>query len=64
MLRLQRLLPNGYRSHQADKQVDFANSYGTHMLSQPDLTDTCSQINSGPGKDTADMVDKHEAARR
>ena len=64
MLRLQRIFPNGYRSHQADKQVDFANSYGTHMLSQPDLTDTCSQINSGLGKDTADMVDKHEAAGR
>lgn len=39
-LRLQRILPNSCRSHQTDKQVNFANSYGTHILSQPDLADT------------------------
>ncbi|EFT80434.1 hypothetical protein HMPREF9602_02058 [Cutibacterium acnes HL030PA2] len=42
-LRLQRILPNGCRSHRTDKQVNFANSYGTHILSQPDLADTYSQ---------------------
>lgn len=39
-LRLQRILPNSCRSHQTDKQVNFANSYGTHILSQSDLADT------------------------
>lgn len=33
-------MPNSCRSHQTDKQVNFANSYGTHILSQPDLADT------------------------
>ncbi len=33
-------MPNGCRSHRTDKQVNFANSYGTHILSQPDLADT------------------------
>ncbi|EGF00399.1 hypothetical protein HMPREF9586_01702 [Cutibacterium acnes HL083PA2] len=42
-MRLQRILPNGCRSHRTDKQVNFANSYGTHILSQPDLADTYSQ---------------------
>ena len=47
---------------QTDKQVDFANSYGTHIPSQPDLTDKCSQISSGAGKAAAEMVDKHGKA--
>ncbi|AOG27593.1 ABC transporter substrate-binding protein [Cutibacterium avidum] len=47
---------------QTDKQVDFANSYGTHIPSQPDLTDKCSQINNGAGKAAAEMVDKHGKA--
>ncbi|MDO4411733.1 ABC transporter substrate-binding protein [Cutibacterium sp.] len=47
---------------QTDKQVDFANSYGTHIPSQPDLTKKCSRINSGIGKEAAEMVDKYGKA--
>lgn len=47
---------------QTDKQVDFANSYGTHIPSQPALTDKCSQIATGAGKDAAEMVDKYGKA--
>ena len=43
---------------QTDKQVDFANSYGTHIPSRTDLVSTASQISSGPGKEAADFVDK------
>lgn len=43
---------------QTDKQVDFANSYGTHIPSQPDLVPQCTQIAKGPGKKAAEFVDK------
>ncbi|WP_257477508.1 ABC transporter substrate-binding protein [Acidipropionibacterium jensenii] len=43
---------------QTDKQVDFANSYGTHIPAQPALVSQASQISSGPGKEAAEFVDK------
>lgn len=43
---------------QTDKQVDFANSYGTHIPSQTSLVSKASQISSGPGKEAAGFVDK------
>ena len=41
---------------QEDDQVDFANSYGTHIPAKPALVAKCNKIASGPGKDAADMV--------
>ena len=41
---------------QTDYQIDFANSYGTHIPSQPGLVPKCTKIAQGPGKDAADMV--------
>jgi multiple sugar transport system substrate-binding protein len=43
---------------QTDKQVDFANSFGTHIPAQPALVSQASQISSGAGKEAADFVDK------
>ncbi len=43
---------------QTADQVDFANSYGTHIPSQVALVPQCTKIAQGPGKDAADMVAK------
>ncbi len=43
---------------QTDKQVDFANSYGTHIPARTDLVSKASQISDGAGKEAADFVDK------
>lgn len=43
---------------QTDKQIDFANSFGTHIPAQPALVSQASQISSGAGKEAAGFVDK------
>lgn len=41
---------------QTDKQVDFANSYGTHIPSQTALSSKASKISSGAGAEAVKMV--------
>ncbi len=41
---------------QTDKQVDFSNSYGTHIPAQPDLVPQASKLSEGAGKDAATFV--------
>ena len=43
---------------QTDKQIDFANSYGTHIPARTDLVSQASQIASGASRDAAEFVDK------
>ncbi len=47
---------------QTDKQIDFANSYGTHIPSQSSLVPQCTQIADGAGKEAAEFVDKYGKA--
>lgn len=44
---------------QTDYQVDFANSYGTHIPAMTELVAKADKVSSGPGKDAADMVANH-----
>mgnify|MGYP002722054034 FL=1 len=43
---------------QTDKQVDFADSYGTHVPARTDLVSQATQISEGVGKQAATMVDE------
>ena len=41
---------------QEDKQVDFSNSYGTHIPAKPALVAKADKLSEGPGKDAAQFV--------
>ncbi len=43
---------------QEDFQVDFSNSYGTHIPAKPSLVAKADKIASGPGAEAAGFVDK------
>lgn len=43
---------------QEDKQVDFSDSYGTHIPAKPALADKTTKLKSGPGADAATFVAK------
>ncbi len=43
---------------QAEDQVDFANSYGTHIPARPELFAKADKIASGPGASAAKFVDE------
>lgn len=44
---------------QDDKQVDFANNYGTHIPAKPALVAKANKVASGPGADAAKFVTDH-----
>lgn len=44
---------------QEDKQVDFSNSYGTHIPAKPSLVPKASKVASGPGAKAAEFVEEH-----
>lgn len=44
---------------QTDKQVDFSNSYGTHIPARKSLVSQASQLAAGPGADAASFVELH-----
>lgn len=41
---------------QEDKQVDFSNSYGTHIPAKPALAPRCDKLATGPGAEAAKFV--------
>ena len=43
---------------QEDFQVDFSNSYGTHIPAKPSLVAKADKISSGPGAEAAGFVDE------
>lgn len=43
---------------QADFQVDFANSYGTHLPAKPDLLSKADKVATGPGAEAAKFVNE------
>lgn len=47
---------------QEDKQVDFANSYGTHIPAKPALAPKASKLAEGAGADAAKLVADHGVA--
>lgn len=44
---------------QTDKQVDFSDSYGTHIPARKSLVAKASKLQSGPGADAARFVEEH-----
>ncbi|MDO5081834.1 MAG: extracellular solute-binding protein [Arachnia propionica] len=44
---------------QTDKQVDFSNSYGTHIPARKSLVARADQLAAGPGADAASLVELH-----
>jgi len=44
---------------QDDKQVDFADAYGTHIPARTELVSKAKQLSEGPGKDAAVFVEEH-----
>lgn len=44
---------------QTADQVDFANSYGTHVPGQTDLSSKCSKLASGAGADAVKILDSY-----
>ncbi len=42
-----------------DKQVEFADAFGTHIPSKPALADRCNQLKDGAGKEAAEFVAQH-----
>ena len=44
---------------QTDKQVDFSDSYGTHIPARKSLVATAKKLQSGPGAKAAEFVGNH-----
>ncbi|MDO5065820.1 MAG: extracellular solute-binding protein [Propionibacteriaceae bacterium] len=44
---------------QTDKQLDFSNSYGTHIPARKSLVGRASQLAAGPGADAASFVERY-----